>query len=253
RRSSTYVWLLAGFPLLVFAHVLLCVLCWLLVFFIPTAKMSLRPLHGDWWHPTSGAKVQQPIGRDQLRPPLSVGVFAPTLFSKVYGRLVCGECQNYTQQEPPGHYVCQSCHFDLMENNGTLYYSHIDARSPTQRSGPLVSLESYGYSSGGNSRHYFIGVTVLAMVPEIPELINGIQFALQNNLSLSIEIGNCIAVQVCMLQIPILVLFTVFYPTDFILVFSDLHVYASMFSTVLVMVYFILMAVYYFAPSPAGC
>ncbi|KAL7979846.1 hypothetical protein Chor_008184 [Crotalus horridus] len=79
---------------------------------------------------------------------------------------------------------------------------------------------------------YFIGVTVLAMVPEIPELINGIQFALQNNLSLSIEIGNCIAVQVCMLQIPILVLFTVFYPTDFILVFSDLHVYASMFSVV---------------------
>lgn len=27
----------------------------------------------------------------------------------------------------------------------------------------------------------------------------------------SIEIGNCIAVQVCMLQIPILVLFTIFY------------------------------------------
>nr|XP_060632289.1 uncharacterized protein LOC132775588 [Anolis sagrei ordinatus] len=118
---------------------------------------------------------------------------------------------------------------------------------------------------------YFIGVTVLAMVPELPEIVNGIQFALQNNLSLSIEIGNSIAVQVCMLQIPIVVLFTVFYPTDFILVFSDLHVYASIFSvvlmnyifmdgkcdyfqgTVLVMVYFILMAVYYFAPSPAGC
>ncbi|KAJ7426846.1 hypothetical protein WISP_11976 [Willisornis vidua] len=118
---------------------------------------------------------------------------------------------------------------------------------------------------------YFIGVTVLAMVPELPEIVNGIQFALQNNLSLSIEIGNCIAVQVCMLQIPILVLFTIFYPTNFTLVFSDLHVYASMFSvvlmnyifmdgkcdyfqgTVLVMVYFILLAVYFFAPSPRGC
>ncbi|KAG7217396.1 hypothetical protein INR49_021563, partial [Caranx melampygus] len=32
---------------------------------------------------------------------------------------------------------------------------------------------------------YFIGVTVLAMVPEIPEIVNGIQFALQNNISLS--------------------------------------------------------------------
>ncbi|KAG2459847.1 VNX1 protein, partial [Polypterus senegalus] len=58
---------------------------------------------------------------------------------------------------------------------------------------------------------YFIGVTVLAMVPELPEIVNGIQFALQNNISLSIEVGNCIAVQVCMLQIPVLVLFNVFY------------------------------------------
>ncbi|KAH0617204.1 hypothetical protein JD844_029030 [Phrynosoma platyrhinos] len=33
--------------------------------------------------------------------------------SQVYGRLVCGECQNVTQ-EPPGHYICQSCHFDLV-------------------------------------------------------------------------------------------------------------------------------------------
>ncbi|XP_077424438.1 uncharacterized protein LOC144053647 isoform X1 [Vanacampus margaritifer] len=31
---------------------------------------------------------------------------------------------------------------------------------------------------------YFIGVTILAMVPEIPEIVNGIQFALQNNISL---------------------------------------------------------------------
>lgn len=31
---------------------------------------------------------------------------------------------------------------------------------------------------------YFIGVTLLAMVPELPEIVNGIQFALQNNISL---------------------------------------------------------------------
>ncbi|MEQ2233285.1 hypothetical protein ILYODFUR_020226 [Ilyodon furcidens] len=35
-----------------------------------------------------------------------------------------------------------------------------------------------------NISQYFIGVTVLAMVPEIPEIVNGIQFALQNNISL---------------------------------------------------------------------
>ncbi|KAM4784341.1 uncharacterized protein ACIQIH_006762 isoform 1-T1 [Cyanocitta cristata] len=290
---------------------------------------------------------------------LSVGgVFAPTLFSKVYGKLVCGECHNVTQN-PLGHYLCHNCHFDLMDNNGTLYYSHVqplvytvsillpaayliglfftlkththiydihvsDCHSECPQMswqwGQLLSLlwgvphvsalspvPGHHHSAvvhwsrwralvilllstlcmsacadlatehispiltNSTISQYFIGVTVLAMVPELPEIVNGIQFALQNNLSLSIEIGNCIAVQVCMLQIPILVLFTIFYPTNFTLVFSDLHVYASMFSvvlmnyifmdgkcdyfqgTVLVMVYFILLAVYFFAPSPSGC
>ncbi|XP_039566008.1 low affinity vacuolar monovalent cation/H(+) antiporter-like isoform X3 [Passer montanus] len=252
---------------------------------------------------------------------LSVGgVFAPTLFSKVYGKLVCGECHNVTQN-PLGHYLCHNCHFDLMDNNGTLYYSHVqplvytvsillpaayliglfftlkththiydihisDCHSECpQRSrlqGWLLSLlwgvphvsalspvPGHHHSAvvhwsrwralvilllstlcmsacadlatehispiltNSTISQYFIGVTVLAMVPELPEIVNGIQFALQNNLSLSIEIGNCIAVQVCMLQIPILVLFTIFYPTNFTLIFSDLHVYASMFSVVL--------------------
>lgn len=31
---------------------------------------------------------------------------------------------------------------------------------------------------------YFIGVTLLALVPDLPEIVNGIQFALQNNISL---------------------------------------------------------------------
>ncbi|XP_049578817.1 uncharacterized protein [Syngnathus scovelli] len=118
---------------------------------------------------------------------------------------------------------------------------------------------------------YFIGVTILAMVPEIPEIVNGIQFALQNNISLSLEVGSCIAVQVCMLQIPILVLFNTFYDVGFVLLFSDLHLWTSIFSvilvnyifmdgksdyfqgTALVVVYLILLALYYFAPSPAGC
>ncbi|NWX94018.1 VNX1 protein, partial [Nothoprocta pentlandii] len=262
---------------------------------------------------------------------LSVGgVFAPTLFSKVYGKLVCGECHNVTQN-PLGRYLCHSCHFDLMHSNGTLYYSHVqplvytvslllptayliglfftlkthshiydihisDCHMPGHHHSAVVHWSRWRallilllstlcmsacadlatehispILTNSTISQYFIGVTVLAMVPELPEIVNGIQFALQNNLSLSIEIGNCIAVQVCMLQIPILVLFTIFYPTNFTLVFSDLHVYASMFSvvlmnyifmdgkcdyfqgTVLVMVYCILLAVYFFAPSPSGC
>uniref|UniRef100_A0A8C9QY00 Cation/H+ exchanger protein 1 n=1 Tax=Scleropages formosus TaxID=113540 RepID=A0A8C9QY00_SCLFO len=118
---------------------------------------------------------------------------------------------------------------------------------------------------------YFIGVTVLAMVPEIPEVVNGIQFALQNNMSLSLEVGSCLAVQVCMLQIPLLILFNAFYDVGFVLIFSDLHLWSSIFSvilvnyifmdgksdyfqgTALVAVYLILLALYFFAPSPAGC
>ncbi|NXX23739.1 VNX1 protein, partial [Podargus strigoides] len=202
---------------------------------------------------------------------LSVGgVFAPTLFSKVYGKLVCGECHNITQN-PLGHYLCHNCHFDLMENNGTFYYSHIqplvytvsillpaayliglfftlkthshiydihisDCHMPGHHHSAVVHWSRWRalvilllstlcmsacadlatehispILTNSTISQYFIGVTVLAMVPELPEIVNGIQFALQNNLSLSIEIGNCIAVQVCMLQIPILVLFTIFY------------------------------------------
>lgn len=51
--------------------------------------------------------------------PLSLhptGVFAPTLFSKVYGKLVCGECHNVTQN-PLGHYLCHNCHFDLVSGD----------------------------------------------------------------------------------------------------------------------------------------
>eukprot|EP00063_Salmo_salar_P089436 XP_014064271.1 PREDICTED: low affinity vacuolar monovalent cation/H(+) antiporter-like [Salmo salar] len=109
------------------------------------------------------------------------------------------------------------------------------------------------------------------MVPEIPEIFNGIQFALQNNISLSLEVGNCIAVQVCMIQIPLLILFNTFYDVGFVLLFSDLHLWASIFSvivvnyifmdgksdyfqgTALVVVYLILLALYFFAPSPRAC
>ncbi|XP_064359725.1 uncharacterized protein LOC112994261 [Dromaius novaehollandiae] len=261
---------------------------------------------------------------------LSVGgVFAPTLFSKVYGKLVCGEC--HVTQNLLGRYLCQSCHFDLMQNNGMLYCSHVqplvytvslllpaayliglfftlktrshiynihisDCHMPGHHHSAVVHWSQWRalvilllsilcmsacadlatehispILTNSTISQYFIGVTVLVMVPELPEIVNDIQFALQNNLSLSIEIGNCIAVQVCMLQIPILVRFTIFYPTNFTSVFSDPHVYASMFSvvlmnyvfmngkcdyfqgTVLVMVYFILLAVYFFAPSPSSC
>lgn len=80
----------------------------------------------------------------------------------------------------------------------------------------------------------------------------------------SFEVGSCIAVQVCMIQIPILVLFNIFYVSGFgyaffdadilqifsdscinvtiflwqdvgfVLIFSDLHLWASIFSVIVV-------------------
>ncbi|XP_063782812.1 uncharacterized protein LOC134932375 isoform X2 [Pseudophryne corroboree] len=258
------------------------------------------------------------------------GVFAPTLFSKVYGKMICGECVNLGLNASD-KYLCQNCHTELIGVNNTLFYSEVrplvytvsillplayvigliftlkthshiydihisDCHVPGHHHSPVVHWSRWRavvvligstllmsacadlatehispILSGATVSQYFIGVTVLAMIPELPEIVNGIQFALLNNLSLSIEIGTCIAVQVCMLQIPILVLFSVFYPTGFTLIFSDLHLWASLFSvilmnyifmdgkcdyfqgTALVMVYFILLAMYFFAPSPVGC
>ncbi|XP_030587738.1 low affinity vacuolar monovalent cation/H(+) antiporter-like [Archocentrus centrarchus] len=260
------------------------------------------------------------------------GVFAPTLFSKAYGNLVCDSCTNSTRpnstSNSSGPFVCHSCHYDL--SNGTLFHNHVQPLVYTVSAllpvayiiGLLFTLKTHSHiynihvgeeevsSHHGTVVHwsrwrslvililatvltsacadlatehiqpilnqpnisqYFIGVTVLAMVPEIPEIVNGIQFALQNNISLSLEVGSCIAVQVCMLQIPILVLFNAFYDVGFVLIFSDQHLWASIFSvilvnyifmdgksdyfqgTALVVIYLILLALYYFAPSPGGC
>uniref|UniRef100_A0A8B9LK05 Cation/H+ exchanger protein 2 n=1 Tax=Astyanax mexicanus TaxID=7994 RepID=A0A8B9LK05_ASTMX len=259
------------------------------------------------------------------------GVFAPTLFSKAYGNLVCENCTNSSgTNSSNGTFTCKNCHYDLVGYNYTLFHNHIEPLVYTVSVllpvsyiiGLLFTLKTHSHiydihvSEGHATSHldavvhwsrwralliliiatvlmsacadlttehiqpilnqpcisqYFIGVTVLAMVPEIPEIVNGIQFALQNNISLSLEVGSCIAVQVCMIQIPILILFNAIYDVGFVLIFSDLHLWASIFSvilvnyifmdgksdyfqgTALVVVYLILLALYFFAPSPASC
>ncbi|XP_056281203.1 cation/H+ exchanger protein 1 [Pseudoliparis swirei] len=256
------------------------------------------------------------------------GVFAPTIFSKAFGSLVCESCTNANGSAP---FVCRDCHYDTSQAIPQLTPSHIQPLVYTisvllpaaYLIGLIFTLKTHSHiydihisdGQGGHahSHHvvhwsrwralgvliaatilmaccadlttrniepilthsyisqYFIGVTVLAMVPELPEIVNGIQFALQNNISLSLEVGSCIAVQVCMIQIPLLVLFNAFYDVGFVLVFSDIHLWASIFSvilvnyifmdgkcdyfqgTALVVVYLILLALYFFAPSPRSC
>lgn len=44
------------------------------------------------------------------------GVFAPTLFSKAYGSLVCDACTDSTGGNGTGigPFVCHNCHYDLV-------------------------------------------------------------------------------------------------------------------------------------------
>jgi len=54
----------------------------------------------------------------------------------------------------------------------------------------------------------FLGITLFALVPNTTEFLNAISFAMNGNIALSMEIGSAYALQVCLLQIPALVLYT---------------------------------------------
>ncbi len=54
----------------------------------------------------------------------------------------------------------------------------------------------------------FLGITLFALVPNTTEFLNAISFAMNGNIALSMEIGSAYALQVCLLQLPALVLFT---------------------------------------------
>ncbi|ODV79558.1 uncharacterized protein CANTADRAFT_77847 [Suhomyces tanzawaensis NRRL Y-17324] len=56
----------------------------------------------------------------------------------------------------------------------------------------------------------FLGLTVFALVPNTTEFLNAISFAIGGNVALSMEIGSAYALQVVLIQIPSLVLFTIY-------------------------------------------
>ncbi|KXJ96808.1 Sodium/calcium exchanger protein-domain-containing protein [Microdochium bolleyi] len=58
----------------------------------------------------------------------------------------------------------------------------------------------------------FLGITLFALVPNTTEFLNAISFAINGNVALSMEIGSAYALQVCLLQIPALVLFSAVFP-----------------------------------------
>uniref|UniRef100_A0A8C8DZN8 Cation/H+ exchanger protein 2 n=1 Tax=Oryzias sinensis TaxID=183150 RepID=A0A8C8DZN8_9TELE len=252
------------------------------------------------------------------------GAFAPTLFSKAYGNLVCDSCTNSSS----GLFVCHNCHYDL--KNSTLFHSHVEPLVYTVSAllplayiiGLIFTLKTHSHiynihvGDGQVTDHHetvvhwsrwrslviLIVATVLTSAcadltsehiqpilsqPNVSQVsicakvsspIYNFTLIVKSDVciyfylvSCSLEVGRCIAVQVCMLQIPILVVFNACYDVGFELLFSDLHLWASICSvilvnyifmdgksdyfqgTALVIVYLILLALYFFAPSPAGC
>ncbi|KAK3679126.1 hypothetical protein LTR78_000686 [Recurvomyces mirabilis] len=61
----------------------------------------------------------------------------------------------------------------------------------------------------------FLGITLFALVPNTTEFLNAISFAMNGNVALSMEIGSSYALQVMLLQIPCLVLFSAVYARFF--------------------------------------
>lgn len=57
----------------------------------------------------------------------------------------------------------------------------------------------------------FLGIVLFALVPNTTEFLNAISFAMNGNVALSMEIGSSYALQVILLQVPCLVLFSALY------------------------------------------
>ncbi|KAF8333518.1 uncharacterized protein EI90DRAFT_2916517 [Cantharellus anzutake] len=119
----------------------------------------------------------------------------------------------------------------------------------------------------------FLGITLLALVPNTTEFMNAISFALNDNITLSMEIGSAYALQVCLLQIPAMVAFsawsdpalssiadtfTLIFPrwdviaiilSIFLLTYTYIEAKANYYrGSILVLSYVVLVAGFYFAP-----
>ncbi|KAL9654950.1 hypothetical protein ABK040_008740 [Willaertia magna] len=84
----------------------------------------------------------------------------------------------------------------------------------------------------------FAGLTIFAIVPNISEFVSACKFALQNNITLALEIGNVAGIQTALIQIPILVIFSaIIFQNDtnkvFSLTFPRLDLVAIFFAVII--------------------
>ncbi len=105
----------------------------------------------------------------------------------------------------------------------------------------FVALESEFLVSGINSAAHnfgipetFIGLVIIAVLTNIAEKASAIQFAIENKLDLSLEIGMSSAIQIALFVVPILVLISVIYGYGFNLVFSMFDIIAMLAAVMIV-------------------
>lgn len=75
-----------------------------------------------------------------------------------------------------------------------------------------------------------LGITVFALVPNTAEFLNAISFAILGNVALSLEIGSAYALQVCLLQVPAVVIASLGY-TKYATGNISEYVFTMLFST----------------------
>jgi len=118
--------------------------------------------------------------------------------------------------------------------------------------------------------HAFAGLTIIAVVSYTAEFVNAILFAIHNNFSMSLEIANSAAVQVSLIQVPVLILFSAIFLDDhdgFNMVFPILDVFTVILAVIimnylsidgkanyflgcaLIVSYSLFVATYYFVPA----
>ncbi|CEH19408.1 Ca2 /H antiporter VCX1 and related proteins [Ceraceosorus bombacis] len=120
-----------------------------------------------------------------------------------------------------------------------------------------------------------LGITLFALVPNTTEFLNAMSFAMNGNIALSMEIGSAYALQVCLIQIPAMVVFSAWWNRSgeadeqqiFSLIFPRWDVIAIIFSiflltytytearsnyyrgSILILSYVVLVSGFVFAPS----
>eukprot|EP01102_Stenamoeba_stenopodia_P006432 TRINITY_DN1760_c0_g1_i1.p1 TRINITY_DN1760_c0_g1~~TRINITY_DN1760_c0_g1_i1.p1 ORF type:complete len:840 (+),score=175.13 TRINITY_DN1760_c0_g1_i1:317-2836(+) len=122
-----------------------------------------------------------------------------------------------------------------------------------------------------NIRQQFAGLTLIALIASFGEFVNAVQFAVNNNMNLSIEIALSASVQVVLIQFPILILLSALITNEgepsFTLIFPALDLFAVIFSVTilnyitfdgkanyfqgaaLIIIYALLVAAFWFVPN----